>query len=279
MTLLYYRPSLREQLQEPEAIQPNPNIKCACGRFNCNMCAAASYLERVTLGGNHVSGCSMRRVSGTHGHCTDTNPLNNGTTIEVAASALAKYGRHLQVLKGRSIDKVFRTLGMGSPVILHGDYDGVPLELRGDREFHGFHSVLLNERDALRKRTLVFDSLDDGRADQPTGRKAPHGPIYWPDNVVEDYANRFPDGVVFGYENVKSGLNVDVPRAHVRSTPHRTTGNILATLDRGEYRDRGAVEHGERIGGDDRWYRVWLPHHETVGFIHASVVRLYDGTF
>lgn len=264
----YYRPGLREQLQEED----DNGKPCVCRRSNCNMCAAATYLDRVTLGGRMETGCEMRHFSGTFRECTDNNPSNDGTTMEDAAEALSHFGRDLEVVKDGRMSDVFGILER-SGVILHGDYGTLPPHLSGDREFDGLHSVFVNEHDRERERSLVYDSLDDGRADLPTGRKAPQGPVWWPDDVLIHYARAFPQSIVYGYEPHPTRIRVNVDRANVRERPHRNA-DVIVRLDRDDTRDRGSIKTGERIGGDARWWRVWLPGHEKVGYIHASVVRL-----
>lgn len=244
-----------------------------CGKANCNMCAAGRFANRQTLGAVNMTGDQMRTLSGTAWKCGDADKTNDGTNLVDASVALKKVGVPIVIRDDISWPEVINGLSF-VPFICHGDYDRVPLGLRGDREFLGFHSVMFNERDVIGGRgILVYDSMDDGRADRPTGIRAPQGPIWWPESVAKAYAEAFPGPNITGAFGRLRVVQPVVPVANIRSGPSRARSVIARAIrsqrDRNEW---GALVHGERIGRNDVWYRVWVPELRRVGFMHDSVV-------
>lgn len=260
-----YRPGFEKQL-----------TGTPCGPANCNMAAAAVFADRQTLGLVQKTPDQMRTLSGTAGECTDNIPGNDGTNMANAATALSRVGITLVIRDDIDMPDVWAALDIRKGAIAHGDYDRVPIGLRGDREFLGFHSVYLNEHDRANRRILVYDGLDDGRADRPTGRRAPVGPIWWPDSVVAAYMAAFPGGPLTAGFTTLQYVAPSVPVANVRSGPSRARAVISRAVrrerDRHEY---GGIVTGERIAGDARWFRVWVSelNPPRIGYMHASVAR------
>lgn len=259
---------MTDRLYDPRFKKQLTGTKLA--RFNCNMAASAVAADRYSLGAINVSADTMRARSG------DTE---GGTTIEAAATALSSFGITLNVYDatdGATLGNMWDFIDRGHGVIVHGDYDRIPVSLRGDKEFEGLHSVYVQEHDENDKRIKVWDSVDDGRIDQPSGTRAPKGPLWWPTSVLDAYAAAFPTrAIVFG-DLPRRMLVARVAVANVRSGPGRSYP-VIDQLRDGQRLERGHVKVGERIGGDARWFRVWSTRKGVVGYMHASVVRTLGG--
>jgi hypothetical protein len=284
----------------PVAYQPtfDPQLThTACGRNNCNMCAIGRLAAKMTLGLIDLTGDEMRELSGTKGKCTDGDPTNDGTSRADALRALGKL--HLYPTAFDRSDHWTAAAMMSNAyrgIVVGGAYDKVPLGLKGDREYNGIHGIYLGT--SLPKATLpprqefpgwtgpsywVLDSLNDGRLDSPSGKRAPTGPIWWPAPVLEAFAEAEDRNAT----TPKTG-NYSViiaPRTSATVRPDVPTANIRAASNRGsaviETAPAGAVlaasvlpDTGELIGIDDRWWRVWAPVAGKVGFMHASVVTV-----
>lgn len=258
----HYRPPFDKQL-----------TGSLCGKANCNMCAAGRFANRQTLGALNYTGDEMRTLSGTAWKCADADPKNDGTNLKDAAVALSKLATPIVIRDDITWSEVITGLDKVG-FICHGDYDRVPIGLRGDREFLGLHSVFFNERDAVGgKGILVYDSLDDARADLPTGHPAPQGPIWWPESVAKAYAEAFPGPNITGAFGRLRRVRPVVPVANIRSGPTRKRPVIARAISsHHDVNEWGVLVHGERIGRNDVWYRVWVPELRRIGFMHDSVV-------
>lgn len=248
MSLTGYRPKRKDQL-----------TGSPLGPDNCNMSAAAVYADDQTLGAIDKTADQMRVLSG------DTS---GGTTMAGAATALARVGLHLDIVHDGSIGALNESLRHGGAIV-HGDYDQVPVSLRGDEEFLGLHSVFA--LGATDTDVVVYDGLDDGRHDQPTGHVAPVAPILWPRTVFDRYAEKFPNGLTYGLIEPRTVI-VMVALANVRSGPH-LTASVLERVRLHQAITYGTIVVGDAINHDARWFRVFLPRLQRIGFIHASVVR------
>ena len=259
----YYRPSpFRKQLQG----------STPCSNQNCNMCTAANIADRLTLGGQKKSCDYMRKVSGyPMSHCYDNILSNNGTTLANAVTSLAHIGINATAFDrndNKGWAEVVKYLEAGRPVAAHGEYDAVPMNLRGDKVYKGYHAVLFNEINDAHDKVFVWDSLNDGR--RPS---IPNGPIWWPTHVAKAYMDHFI-GTPFTFLIVPFWrAEVRTEGAKVRSGPHLTDA-VLRTMHTDERLQRGSHVHGTNIGGSDVWYRVWEPTTAKVGYIHASVINL-----
>lgn len=251
----------------------------ACGPYNCNMAAAAMAVQQVTMGATDTTPDALRKLSGTAGECTDRIKGNEGTTIQNAATAMAKVGVHLSVFDSgdnQGFDDVVEYLKKGRFAIAHGDYDQIPVQLRGDKDFAGFHSVFFHEyRGAVNlfngtrgPAVRVGDGLNDGRRSG-----IPSGYVWWPAAVARNYMAKFPGGgFTFGLIDLRT-LRSRVATANVRDRATRQS-SVIATLKSGAPSlVWGAAMLGETIGGDRRWFRVWVPQLARHGYMHASVVR------
>ena len=249
-----------------------------CGPYNCNMAAAAMAVQQVSLGALDTNADEMRLLSGTRPTCTDHIRGNEGTDIQDAAVAMARKGVHLTVYDssdGKTLEGIIEALKIGRFAIGHGDYDQVPLALRGDKDYLGLHSAFFHE---YRESVSLYNGLKgpavrvgDGLND---GRRAgiPNGFVWWPVTVVKNYMTKFPgDGLTYGLLDLRKVV-VRVSTANVRAST-TTESEILRTISRGADLVWGAVQIGQSVGGDRRWYRVWEPVTAKVGFMHASVVR------
>jgi Bacterial SH3 domain len=249
----------------------------ACGPYNCNMAASAMLAQQVSLGAINTAPDELRKLSGTAWECTDNNKLNDGTNIKDAATALARKGVHLTIYDstdGRTFTMLTSALKEGRFAVVHGDYDQVPRQLRGDKDFLGLHSVFFHEyaaQVALYNGTRgpgirVGDGLNDGRR-----AGIPNGYVWWPLKVAENYAVKFPGGgLTYGLMD-RRRLEARV-NANVRTKP-ALSGKIIRTAPKGTDFTWGAVQIGQAVGGDRRWYRVWDTSKGVVGFMHASVIR------
>jgi len=242
------------------------------------MAAAAMATQQCTLGAINTNPDQMRTLSGTAWECTDNNKLNDGTSIQDAATAMAKKGIHLAVYDssdGRDFDDIVAFLKIGRFAIVHGDYDQIPVKLRGDKDFLGYHSVYWQEYRAsvsLYNGTKgpgirVGDGLNDGRR---TG--IPNGYVWWPASVAKNYAAKFPGGgFTFGIID-KRRIEARVEGTNVRSGTSTKTASIRK-LHKGDELVWGAMQLGQSVGGDRRWYRVWEPIKARVAYVHASVAH------
>ena len=229
------------------------------GHVNCNMAAAAVTADRATLGAVNVSADAMRTASG---------DKLGGTTLQGAATALAAYGVHLNIHPPQdreTLDDLWDHITNGNGVILDGDYDVVPNNLSGQPAFDGTHAVYLQYAGM---HTMVWDSLADGR--RPG---IPQSPIVWPRHIIDRFANKYPGlGISYGVIT-RHFLRADARTTNIRAKATRNSP-IIGTFMRGAELERGRVKLGESIGGDRRWYRVWSPDANAVGFVHASVSSL-----
>jgi len=250
----------------------------ACEHANCNMAAAAMAAQQVSLGAINTGPDELRRLSGTAWECVDDDKTNDGTNLEDAATALARKGVTLTTFDatdGKRFSDLLAYLKKGRFAVVHGDYDQVPAALRGDKAFFGTHSVYYQEYRAsvpLYNGTKgaavrVGDSLNDGRR-----AGVPNGYVWWPAAVAQHYVEKFPGtGLTFGIIDLRT-LKARVPVANIRAKA-ATSAPIIGKL---KPADKalvwGAVQIGEAVGANRRWYRVWVPSLAKIGFMHSSVV-------
>lgn len=225
---------------------------------NCNMAAAATFADAVTLGIKRYTGAQMRRASG------DTE---GGTSLRAAVTALSRLAHlTLDLEDGLSWIDLASAARRGFPFILHGDYDVLPYGLQGSRTFKDIHSVFGLFDDGW----LIYDPLDDGRA-LSTGH-APQGPIFWPEVVVRAYAEKYPGPAIMAGFGVKHYVRSCVAVANIRTGPSRTR-RIIGTLRKGGTPPpmllTGGTVPGESIGGNSRWWKVWK--NNRVAYMHTSV--------
>lgn len=224
------------------------------------MAAAAVWLDDQTLGRSKVSAAQMRVAS------LDTD---GGTNMAGAATAIHRIsGYSLDIFYGMRWDAFLARLLHTRGAIVHGEYRQIPINARGDREFVGRHSVYVKPRDATA--VWVADSLNDGRIDMPSGKRAPNGWIAWHHDVLRRYAETFPNGMVVGFLR-RTYLRPAYARVNVRTGPGRVFA-IRRTIGPTVILRHGGAVIGENVGGDRRWYKVW--DRNAPGWMHASVIHL-----
>ena len=254
----------------------------ACGKANCNMAAAAMYADRWSLGLIDRTSDELRTLSGTSSRCLNAIKSDDGTTLGEAATALGRIGVPLATSRGWYDPVKWLSLIRGGGYgIVHGDYEFVPNWLSGDNEFDGIHSIacLAHHTDVTfidgskGPGYLIGDGLDDGRADYPSGERAPHGLVWWPEGIFNRYAGAYgwriaaPPGLRF--------LRARDDYAYVRSTPSRVNAP-LGRLTTQTLAHAGTVI-GSAVAEDRRWYRVWWAAMGVIAYCHASVVREVPG--
>lgn len=239
-----------------------------CAGYNCNMAAAAMLADQATLRLVQTTPDRLRALTGTAGTCVDGTIGNEGTTVKQAAAALARVGVHVTAYDpsdGVTWAQLMSWLGQGRFAIVEGDYDRIPLALRGDKDFEGLHSEFWQRVTSTTIR--VGDPLNDGRR-----AGIPKGYVEYPLAIARAYAEKFPGpGIAVAVIDLRR-LRKRVAVANIRIGSSRKTaviGQLTTTATRLAW---GGVVHGESIGGDDRWYRVWFPRAARIGYGHASVV-------
>jgi hypothetical protein len=281
-----YAPTFRKQL-----------TGTACGSDNCQMAAIAHLADKMTLGQIRKTADQMRTLSGTAGRCVDGIRGNDGTNRADAMRVLS--GLHLYPTAFDRTDH-WTAAAMRSNayrgIVVGGAYDKVPLGLKGDREYNGIHGVYVNDFNpsvviAPRQEFggftgpayHVWDSLNDGRHDSPSGKLAPTGPIWWPAPVLEAFAEaedrnattpKTGNYSVIIAPRTSATVRPDVPTANIRAAATRASAVIESALAGAVLVASVLPDHGELIGIDDRWWRVWAPVAGRVGFMHSSVVTI-----
>ena len=260
--LAHFRPIFRKQL-----------TGSATAKDDCGPAAARHAHERLTLGSHDVPISKIRLRMG----------LPTGqATINDVADFFAVQGVHIQIFTRTdhfSTADLRTHLANGGFAVCLGDYEKVPANLKGDLEFKDNHFVMLNELNPTIKGqvfegVLVYDSLDDHRKDQPTGRRAPRGPIVWPFAVLESYLvnlSNAPDNditvAIFPRRRVR---RIDQNLVSVQPAPS-TIPAPIGTWSAGELEHAGTFP-GDPVNGDKRWFRVWWPEGAVPAFVPAAAV-------
>ena len=256
MTQAIYRPPFRKQF----------DLTVATRKDDCGPCATRHALLRWSLGTIDPPVSAIRAKA---------RVLTGPFRIDDVTRALAGYGCIVAATWDRfddfHVDELEAWLAGGHYAVVVGDYDEVPVALKGDREFMGNHFTFLNEN-VPGPGDLVYDSLDDGRLDAPSmTRRAPRGPIIWPDAVVNAYLHGLSDQQD---EDVTVSLirrrtiTRKATTVNVRDLP-TTASAVVGSWTRGPL-EWGQIVTGESIGGNDRWFRVWA--FDRIAFVHSSVV-------
>jgi hypothetical protein len=257
MTQTIYRPPFRKQL-----------TGVATQRNDCGPIAVQHAVLRYSLGALAPAVSAIRAKAGV--------PTAQFTINDVT-KALAGFGITVAATWDRfddfHVDELEAWLAAGNYAVLLGDYDEVPASLKGDREFMQNHFTFANESVAPAG-DLMYDSLDDGRIDAPsTTRRAPLGPIVWPDSVVNAYLHGLSDqqdeDVTVSLIRRRT-LGRKATTVNVRAGPSRTTA-VIGSWVRGPV-EYGGVVIGESIAGNSRWFRIWWPLTAQIAFVHSSVV-------
>lgn len=247
----FYRPRFKKQL-----------TGSTLGPYNCNMASAAMLADRDTLGQLNVTSDAMRKASG------DTS---GGTSQQAAVTALAKYGITVDsydAWDNFDIADMDAALRAGKAIGVAGDYDQLPLSLKGDKDFFGDHRVVINEI-LSNGNYLVFDPIADGRR---TG--IPKSPLQWPRDVMRRYVLDMVGPDVWAIVLRRRRAKAKVATANIRAGAG-TAYPIIGTLSGTGTLARGSKPTiGDPVGANRVWYRVWDPRVARVGYMHSSVITL-----
>ena len=228
---------------------------------NCGAASGAMLTDQATLGLKDPTPEHFRRLTG---------DMEGGLTISGITNAMERLGVPVESFDFTDAlhwPGLLSMLKAGRFAVVSGDYDSLPQNLKGDKDFKGLHSVMYQavQPDKVR----VGDPLNDGR--RPG---IPKGWITWPiyeaEQYVERFANQFSGGiyaVVMRIQKVEARV-----KANVRLHPDRTAF-VIATIAGRQRLTTGGTEQGEAIGGNKTWFRVWAPSASQVGYVHSSVVR------
>jgi hypothetical protein len=259
MTQAVYRPRFRKQL-----------TGSPLGHANCGPASAADLADRWSLGAINKTADQMRVLTG---------DVEGGTTVRQLATALAKVGVPLTIFDyddGMDRDRFRSLIRSGVGAITNIDYSPLPEALEADKNFEDLHSTYTNEWSAKASLYtggtgpgfLVYDPLADGRR-----AGIPKGPNWWPESVLFAALEAFPGGGwtvgTWTKRTVRKRASVS-SWVWIRPRPTRAAAPIgkLTT----QVLQHGGYEIGESVGGDKRWYRVWIPSTSRIAYVHASVV-------
>ena len=258
----HFRPAFLKQL-----------TGAATQKDDCGPAAARHALGRLSLGGHDVQIPKIRLRMG----------LPKGpATIHNVAAFFAAQGVHIQIFTRSDHFGVadLRThLASGGFAVCLGDYEKVPANLKGDLEFKDNHFIMVNELNPtiggqVFEGVLVYDSLDDGRKDAPTGRRAPRGPIAWPFAVLESYlvnlSNKPDNDITIAVFPRRRVRRLDAGAVNVQPSPSTIPAPIGTWLS-GELEHAGTFP-GEPVNGDTRWFRIWWPEGAVTAFVPAAAV-------
>lgn len=257
---VYYDPVFTGQL----------NSGLATAKEDCGFCAERHAVRRHSLGTKNPSIPQMRQYA---------DVITGQPRVDQLAVSLERLRVDVAGVYTRydsfSTAEVRAWLEAGNYLIALGDYDEVPLKLKGDREFMLNHYVYANA--GTDDGPQIYDSLDDGRVDQPSGIRAPQGPIIWPWAVFDAYLHGLSD---------KFDLDVTVITIRRRSVERRfaevlvrpgpaETG-LVGRWHTGPL-EYGSIVLGAEVYGDRRWFRVWWPYEGgRVGFVAAAHVLIHS---
>lgn len=255
MAQLTYRPVFFGQLNNPLVVTDG---------IDCGPVAFRHAVRRWSLGVLDYTVSQIRSAMG--------KPTGQTSLYDHATAARKLLRINLPVFDrydSFSVAALNAHLAAGGFATALGDYDEVPVALRGDKNWLGNHLVMVNELVAGNAAApLVYDSLDDGRR-----AGIPKGPIVWPAPVLPNYLVNLSD---------RRDLDVTVaiwPRRRLKARAGSanvragatTLSPVVGVLAAGRQIEHGGTNLGQTIGGDRRWYRVWWPDTGQVAFVHASV--------
>jgi len=239
----------------------------AMGGRNCAAASGAMLADQSTMGLKNPTPDAFRKASGDF-----TGGLYMG---QVATTLQRAYGVHTTCYDqsdGYVWSEMLAHLKQGRFMVVAGDYDQVPLALKGDKDFTGFHAVFYHRVGSEGVR--VGDPLNDGRR---VG--IPKGYVWWPLDLARRYVERF-DAQVAG-----SSLHAVVmdlkrlrarpvsPNTRIRQAPSRSSA-VIGSFGGTTTVAWGGTVIGEAIGGNAVWYRVWWPAANSIGYCHSSVVAV-----
>lgn len=231
---------------------------------NCGAASGAMLADQATLGDIDPTPEQFRRQTG---------DLSGGLHVGNIATAFEEYG--IPVTAYDSSDNLGwfvlrKMLSVGRFAVVAGDYDVLPVHLRGDKDFEGWHSVMFQAINATGTRIRVGDPLNDGR--RPG---IPLGWIEWPIELARDYVERFGNQTGGGIQCVvmdRREVEVRAGGADVYIHPDFSRARI-GTYASGKRFAYGTVCRGDAVFGNRNWFSVWVPKARKVGYIHGSRVR------
>jgi len=246
----FYKPSFEKQLTGSDLAS-----------FNCAAASGAMLTDRATLGIKDPSPDRFRRKTGDD---------KGGLYMGAVGNALEAFGVDAIVWDADDHLRWKRVKTMaqrGQSLVIAGDYEEIPLKLRGDKDFRDDHSVFLYRM--FTKVSIIGDPLNDGR--RPG---IPDGWVQWPNEVVYAYVRRFDLQTQGGIHAATARLDWVKPRSQVRAADVRTKPEkdapIIGQLEWGKRLNTGGTVVGETIRGQERWFKVWMK--SQIGYIHSSVV-------
>jgi hypothetical protein len=234
---------------------------------NCGAASGAMLTDQMTLGLKNPTPDQFRYRTGDYSGglfiatVGRTMELEYGApnTVYDASDGLDWYELRTRLLRGQF-------------AVVNGDYDQIPMYLRGSRTFTGFHSVVYHQFNSDRSKVRVGDPLNDGRL---AGH--PKGWVWWPAEVARNYVEKY-DREVPG-----DGLHACVmdlrrlrarpvsPNTQIRASASRTSVSI-GSFGGSQTVVWGGTVKGEAIANNTVWYRVWCPSAARIGYCHSSVV-------
>lgn len=249
----YYRAKFEKQ-----------NTGSALAWSNCAAASAAMLADQSTLGMKDPTPDRIRKL---------TKDFEGGLTMSQVGSALDRIGIHTTVYDGSdgyTWRKMHEDLLEGRFMVVAGDYDVIPVELRGDKDYGGFHAVFFHEVDD--GHVIVGDPLNDGRRED-----IPRGYLRWPIEVAKAYVqavnNQIPgdslhacvmDLRLLTHRSNRRGCNI-------RRLPDRASP-ITGRIANGEDAVWGGTVKGQMVNGSDVWYKVWNVDANRIGYAHSAVV-------
>lgn len=242
-----------------------------CAGANCNMASAAMLADRMTLGVINVTPDYMRLLSETSYRCTDGISGNDGTSQADALRALGKLGLFPKAYSNYDVVKLRESFARG--MILSINYSAVPYALKGDKNFNGRHAIYMNKYNDTKRLVQRGDPLCDHR------RSEIPKDFSWVDAAVyEKAAEAYYDGAgnIYCIVNVTKYATPKTDWCNVRPSPSRSGSPIYKlTKASGVKLEAGQkVVTGESIGGNNKWWKVWVNTLNRAGYIHDSVVSI-----
>lgn len=251
--MLYYLPHFEKQL-----------TGSVLDNTNCGAASGAMLIDQATLGDTDPTPEQFRRQTG---------DLSGGLHVGNIATACEEFG--IPVTAFDSSDdlgwfSLRRMLLAGRFAVVAGDYDVLPIGLRGDKDFEGWHSVFFQAINLSRTKIRVGDPLNDGR--RPG---IPDGWIEWPIDIARDYVERFGNQTGGGIQCVvmdRREVEVRAGGADVYLHP-RFDATRIGTYQAKKRFAYGSVIKSEPRLGNRNWFSVWVPKSNKVGYIHGTRVR------
>lgn len=236
---------------------------------NCGAASGAMLVGQGTLGALDPGADAFRRNTGDYTGGLFIGTIGNTCEVDYKVGVTVFDG-----MDGLTWAKLLAYLKAGRFAVVNGDYDQVPLALRGDKDFTGLHSVMYHQVNSAGTMVRVGDPLNDGR--RPG---IPKGWVWWPISVAKNYVEKY-DREVPG-----TGLHAAVldrkrlrarpvaPATNIRSAPSMTS-SIIGKFGGTQTVIWGVKVVGQKVGNSTIWYRVWCPTAARVGFCHSSVVTV-----